>query len=346
MKIKMLRRKFNQGTGSLGSAVGILAFLLIVPLTILVLPENSGAKDWPTKPITLINPFSVGGSTDLVARILAPKMSEILGVSVQVVSKPGAGGITANLEVVKSPPDGYTLLMDSNSGSSIQYACLENLPYKLEERTYINRVTTNPGALIVPESSPWKTVEDLVNALRTNPSSITMAMVSGVTATDINVLQFRAALMAKGVDVSKTRIVSFPKGSGEVVVAQAGGHVDAGFSGIPTSSSLISAGKLRALAVTGAGRYKRWPNVPTMAEVGFPSVDCIYWIGLSGPPGLPANIAKIVDNTVREALSAPDVIDKLDRIGANLAYQPSDVHRKFVFDEAEAIKSIKLKLKR
>jgi tripartite-type tricarboxylate transporter receptor subunit TctC len=343
MKIKMFRRKYHQGTGSFGPVEGILAFLLLVSsFSILVPPVHSGAKDWPTKTITLIIPWPAGGGTDVAGRILAPKLSKILGVPIQTVNKPGGSGIIGTLEAVKAPSDGYTLFIDCGGTSSIQYAWSENLPYKVEERTYIARATSTPRCLIVPASSPWKTVEDLVNSIRTNPSGITFALIGGTGVPDVVIAQFRAALIAKGVDVSKSRPISY-KGTGEVVVAIAGGHASFSAAGPDSASALTDAGKIRVLGVTSAGRYKGWPNVPTMTEAGFPSVDMVFWVGLSSSPGLPANIVKILDNAVRESLNDPDVIAKLDKIGIEPFYQSGDKYRKFVLDEGEAIKALKLR---
>src|SRR5512136_1258896 len=209
MKITMFRRMDNQGRGSLGPAVEIIAFLLIVSLSILVLPINSGAKDWPNKAITVIIPWSAGGGTDVAGRILIPKLSKILGVPIQAVNKPGGSGIIGTLEAVKAPPDGYTLFIDCGGTSSIQYAWSKDLPYKVEERTYIARFIQTQYFLIVPASSPFKTVEDLVNAIRTNPSNISFALIGGTGTPDVNIAKFRAALMAKGVDVSKARPITY-----------------------------------------------------------------------------------------------------------------------------------------
>jgi len=340
MKIKIFRRKFNQGTGSFRPAVEIIAFLLVVSLTLLVLPENSGAKEWPTKPITLIVPWPAGGGADRAARFLAPRLSKLLSVPISVVNKPGASGIIGTLDAVKAPPDGYTLLMDCNGGSSIQYAWADNLPYKVEERTYIARVVFTPMGLIVPGSSPWRTVEDLVNAIRTNPSSISFG--AGAGAPDVPIAQFRAALKAKSIDVSKVRPVTF-KGSGEIYPAVAGGHVSFSVASPGGVNALISAGKIRVLAMTSSARYKGWPEVPTMAEAGFPSVNGLFWAGLGGPPGLPANIAQILDSAVSESLSGPDVIDTLDKMDFFVFYLPGDKYRKFVLDEGKAIKALNLK---
>lgn len=342
MKIKMFRRKYNQGIGFLGPAVGIFTFLLIVSLTILVPSAKSATRNWPTKAITMIVPWPAGGATDLTARVLAPKLSEILEVPVQVVGKPGGSGIIGTLEAVKSPPDGYTLLMDCNGSSSLQFAWSENLPYKPEERTYIARAIFTIESLLVPASTPWKTVEDLVKAIRTNPSSVSFGNIGGTGVPDAALAQFRAALMAKGVDLSKTHMVTY-KGSGETIIAVAGGHVTACMSGIAGTQALISAGKIRVLAVTSAERYKPWPTVPTMAELGYPSVNMLFWAGLGGPPGLPANIVKILDKAVRESLNDPDVVAKLDKLGIVPFYQSGDAYRQFVLDEGEAIKALKLR---
>jgi tripartite-type tricarboxylate transporter receptor subunit TctC len=322
--------------------ISILTFLLVVSLTTLPIPANSGARDWPNKAITVIVPWAAGGGTDIAGRILVPKMSKILGVPVQAVNKPGGSGIIGTLEAVKSPPDGYTLFIDCGGTSSIQYAWSENLPYKVEERTYIAMATSNPRCLIVPAGSPWKTVEDLANAIRTNPGGISFALIGGTGVPDVVIAQFRAALMAKGVDVSKARPITY-KGTGEVVVAIAGGHASFSAAGPDSASALLDAGKIRVLAVTSAGRYKGWPSVPTTAEAGFPSVDMVFWVGLSGPPGLPAHIVKILDNAVRESLSDPEVTAKLDKLGIEPFYQSGDKYRKFVLDEGEAIKALKLR---
>jgi tripartite-type tricarboxylate transporter receptor subunit TctC len=340
MKMNVLHRKFDRGGDCFGSAVTVAVIALLVSTAFAVLPEYSEAKDWPDKPITLVVPWPAGASTDLSARALAPKLSKILGVAVQTVNKPGAGGIIGTLEVLKSRPDGYTLFQDCNGTSSIQYAWAENLPYKIEERTFIARVISAPQALLVPGSTPWKTVDDLVNAIEANPASIVFSNIGGTGNSDVTTAQFRAALAARGVDISKTRMVSY-KGTGEVLPAVAGGHVKLCFATPSGSDPLISAGKLRALAITT--RIRQWPNVPGLADVGFPTVDNEYWAGLSGPVGLPANIVTTLDKAVKEALNDPDIIAKYDKLGMVTAYLPGDAYKKFVIDQGKTIKGLKLK---
>ena len=342
MKIKMFRRKVHRLNKSRVPCVVIFSFLLIALFVFPAPPGHCAAKDWPTKTITLIIPWPAGGGTDVAGRILAPKLSKTLGVPIQVVNKPCGSGIIGTLEAVKAPPDGYTLFIDCGGTSSIQYAWSENLPYRVEERAYIARATSSPRCLIVPASSPWKTVDDLVSAIRTNPAGISFALIGGTGVPDVVIAQFRGALTAKGVDLSKTRPITY-KGTGEVVVAIAGGHASFSAAGPDSASALTDAGKIRVLGVTSAGRYRGWPTVPTMAEAGFPSVDMVFWVGLGGPPGLPANIVKILDNAVRETFNDPDVVAKLDKAGIEPFYQPGDQYKKFVMDEGEAIKALKLR---
>ncbi len=340
MTISIVQRKSTQGTSSFGPVVGGVVLLLVASLLIIVPPANSAAKEWPTKSITLIVPWTAGGGTDRAARFLAPRWSKVLGVPIMVVNKPGASGITGTLDAVKSPPDGYTLLMDCNGGSSIQHAWQKDLPYKVADRTFIARAVYTPMGFVIPASVPWKTLEDLANAIRTDPASISYG--AGAGAPDVPINQFLAALMAKGVDVSKTRAVTF-KGSGDMYPAIAGGHVSFSVAAPGGVNALISAGKIRVLALSAAERYKGWADVPTTAEAGYPTVTGLFWASLGGPPGLSANIVKTLDETVRESLKDPGAIASLAKMDFFPYYLSTDEYKKFVLDEGEAIKALKLK---
>ncbi len=344
MTVKRLRGMATRGGGSLAVAVGIVAFAL-VSLAAIALPVSGAAKDWPDKAITIIVPWAAGGGTDIVARSLAPKMSKRLGVPVQTVNKPGGSGIPGTLEAVKSPADGYTLMWDCGGTSSMQYALAPELPYKVYDRTFVARATTTPEGLMVPASSPWKTMDDLVKAAKTDPSSVSFGMIGGTGIPDVLVYQLKAAMKAKGIDVSKTRMVTY-KGGGELVPAVAGGHVNVAFVSPGEMVALLSAGKIRVLGVTSSSgkRYKGWPDVPTMAEAGFPTVDTYFWVGLSGAPGLPANIVKTLDNAVKEAVKEADqdpaVVAAFEKLGLSTGYLSGDEYKKFVMEEGERVKAV------
>jgi tripartite-type tricarboxylate transporter receptor subunit TctC len=323
-------------------AVGAGTIFLTAALLFSSISAGAAAKDYPNKSINIIVPWSAGGSTDLSARTLAPVLSRILRVSVMVINKPGGSGIIGTLDAVKSAPDGYTLLADCGGTSSIQYAWAENLPYKVEERTYIARAAYTPQALGVPGASPWKNMDDLMQAIRTNPAGFRWSLIGGTGVPDVITAQLRAALMSRGLDLSKTRSVTY-KGTGEVLIALGGNHVDIGFGGVGVATPLKDAGKIRALAVVGSQRYKGWPDVPSTAEIGFGSVDLVYWVGLSGPPGLPASIMKTLTEAIKSAVSSPELTPHLDTIGFVPGFQPPDEYKKFVLQEGEGIKGLKLR---
>ncbi len=335
---------FRRTRGEAGSRVGkrLLAVLLIA-LAMALLPAHGLA--WPDKAITIIVPWAAGGGTDLVARSLAPKLSKRLGVPVQTVNKPGGSGIPGTLEAMKAAPDGYTLLWDCGGTSSMQYALAPELPYNVFERTYISRATTTPEGLMVPAGSPWKTMDDLAKAVRTDPSSVTFGMIGGTGIPDVLVYQLKAALKAKGIDVAKTRMVTY-KGGGELVPAVAGGHVNVAFVSPGEMIAMLSAGKIRVLGVTSPDgrRYKGWPDVPTMAEAGFPTVDTYFWVGLSAAPKLPANIVKTLDgamrDAIREAEQDPAVVAAFDKLGLNTGYLSGEEYVKFVREEGERVKAV------
>ncbi len=334
-------KSFFQPKG-VGGSIAAGALLLILAAAFFSPAALGAAKDYPNKAINLIVPWSAGGSTDLSARTLAPALSKTLGVPVTVINKPGGSGIIGTLEVMKSAPDGYTLMADCGGTSSIQYAWADKLPYKVEERTYIVRAAYTPEALLVPGVSPWKNMDDLTNAIRTNPSGFRWSLIGGTGVPDVITAQLRAVLMSKGLDLSKTRSITY-KGTGEVLIAIGGNHVDIGFGGVGAATPLKDAGKLRALAIVDSRRYKGWPDVPSTAEIGFAPVDLIYWVGLSGPPGMPANIIKTLTDAVNTTVSSTEMIPQLDKIGFVPGFQPSDEYKKFVLSEGNGIKGLKLK---
>jgi tripartite-type tricarboxylate transporter receptor subunit TctC len=318
------------------------AILLLAAAVFFQADAQGAGKDYPNKAINLIVPWPAGGSTDLSARTIAPTLSKILGVPVTVVNKPGGSGIIGTLETMKAAPDGYTLLADCGGTSSIQYAWAEKLPYKVEERTYIARAAYTPEAILVPGVSPWKNMDDVMQAIRTSPASFRWSLIGGTGVPDVITAQIRSVLISKGLDLSKTRSITY-KGTGEVLIALGGNHVDIGLGGVGACAPLKDAGKLRAQANVDAHRYKGWPDVPATAEIGFAPVDLLYWVGLSAPPGMSANIIKTLSDAVSSAVSSPELSAQLDTIGFVPGFQPSEEYKKFVFAEGNGIKGLKLK---
>jgi tripartite-type tricarboxylate transporter receptor subunit TctC len=318
-----------------------ISFLLLIISCLWSAPEI-GAKEYPVKAINLIVPWSAGASTDITARIMAPALSKVLGAPVSVIDKPGGSGTIGTLEAVKAAPDGYTILVDCGGTSSIQYAWAEKLPYNVEERVYMARAILSPMGLSVRGDAPWKTIDDLVADIRKNPSAFRWSLIGGTGVPDVLIAQLRAALMAKGVDLSKTRTVTY-KGTGEVMIALGGGHVDIAFASPSATNSLWAAGKVRPLAISGKERYKGWPDIPSTAELGYPTVNLTYWAGYGAPPGLPPGIVKTWIDAVRATVKDPEVISKFESVGFVPAFLEGEDFKKFVLEEGKSIKGLKLK---
>ena len=321
--------------------VGGISILLLIISCLCIAPEI-WAKEYPVKPITIIVPWPPGPSTDLTPRILAPKLSQRWGVPVSVVNKPGGAGTIGCLEVVKAAPDGYTIMSDCPGTSSIQYAWSEKLPYKIEERTYLVRAILTPGVLAVRGDAPWKTMGDMAKEVKTNPTNFRWSSIGGSGFPDVLLAQTRAAFIAQGIDLSKTRTVTY-KGTGEVMIALAGGHVDMAYAAPASVNPLLSAGKIRVIAVAQDKRYKEWPDVSTTAEQGYPSVKLTFWVGFSGPRGIPQNIVQTWIDAVRALVADPEVLSKFDKIGVVPAFLGKDDFLNFVLEEAKSIKALKFK---
>ncbi len=317
-------------------------FILLLIISCLSIAPAIWAKEYPVKPINLMVPWSAGASTDITARIMAPALSKILGTPVAVIDKPGGSGTIGTLEAVKAAPDGYTILVECGGTSSIQYAWAEKLPYNIEERVYMARAILSPMGLSVRGNAPWKTIDDLVADIRKNPSAFRWSLIGGTGVPDVLIAQIRAALMAKGVDLSKTRTITY-KGTGEVMIALGGGHIDIAFASPSATNSLWAAGKVRPLAVAGKERYKGWPDIPCTAELGYPTVNLTYWAGFCAPPGLPQEIVKTWIDAVRAAVTDPEVIAKFESVGFVPAFLGGEDFKKFVLEEGKSIKGLKLK---
>jgi tripartite-type tricarboxylate transporter receptor subunit TctC len=327
--------------GSLLPGVGISILLFSIVFFVLF-PLEGRAKEYPTKPINLIVPWSAGASTDITARTMAPKLSKVLGVPISVINKPGGSGTIGTLEAVKAAPDGYTVLVDCGGTSSIQYAWAEKLPYNVEERVYMARAILSPMSLSVRGDAPWKTLHEMVEDIKKNPSSFRWSLIGGTGVPDVITAQLRAALMARGIDLSKTKTITY-KGTGEVMIALGGGHVDIAPASPSATNPLWSAGKVRPLAIAGAERYKGWPDIPCTAELGFPTVNLTYWAGYCSPPGTPQNIVKAWIDAVKATVTDPETIAKFDKVGFVPAFLAGEDFKKFVLDEGNSIKSLKLK---
>jgi tripartite-type tricarboxylate transporter receptor subunit TctC len=271
------------------------------------------AQTYPAKPVRMIVGFPPGGGTDILARIVAQKLSEAWGQQVVVENRPGAAATIAANAVAKAPPDGYTLSMGQLTPNAIAPALVPKPPYDaLRDFAPIVLVGTSPNVLVVHPGLPARSVAELAALAKAQPRPLTYAS-SGAGS-----LQQIAAELFKSMAGADLVHVPF-KGSGQAVIDLISGQVDMNFDSIPATIQHIRSGKLRALAVTAARRAGGGlEGVPTMAESGYPGYDLTTWWGLFAPAGTPAEALERIHSDTLVALRQADLKERL----AGLAVEP------------------------
>ena len=251
------------------------------------------AQAYPSKPVKMVVGFSPGGGTDILARIVAQRLTEAWGQTVVVENRPGASATIGAAIVAKAPPDGYTLAMGQLTPNAIAPALFKDLSYDaVKDFVPIILVGTSPNVLVVNPGVPAKTVAELIAHAKANPGKLTYAS-SGAGS-----LQHIAAELFKS--SASVQIVHVPfKGSGQAVIDLMSGQVDMNFDSIPAVTQHVKSGRLRAIAVTSAKRASGLAEIPTIAESGIPDYDLTTWWGLFAPAGTPPEIvAKIHRDTL------------------------------------------------
>jgi tripartite-type tricarboxylate transporter receptor subunit TctC len=286
---------------------------------------------YPTKVIELIVPFTAGAATDLGGRTLARMLESKWNVPLRVINKPGGNTVPAVSDVARSKPDGYTLLVDGPPQSSMIEIVVKNLPYKVVERTFIAVAAYAPLVFIVPADSPYQTLSEVVADLQKDPASVTWTSLGGAGAPDMT---FRQLFKQVGVDVTKTRAVQL-KGAAEAVTMAAGGHVKVAAATYAAIAPSLESKKIRALAVASA---KRWPGalqIPTTAEAGYPGVEVILWVGISGPPGVPSQVGETWNAALKDFLASDAAKIEFQKVGLAPMYLDAGEMRARVLREQE-----------
>jgi len=270
------------------------------------------AQGYPDKPLKLVVPFPPGGPTDIVGRLVAPKLAEGIGQPVVVENRPGAGGTVGSTAVARAPADGYTLLYGSTT-LAIAPSLYRDLAY--DPRTAfapISLVSRGPIIAAVNAQLPAKTLKDFIALAKSSPGGINYGSAGSGTPPHLAAELFKTVA---GVD-----LVHVPyKGGGPAVSDLAGGQVQVCFEGLPTLLPHIKSGKVRALAITGAKRDPALPEVPTFAEAGLPGYDANFWNGLVAPAGTPAEVIARLNSVLVQALATPEVHAALVRLGLEAA---------------------------
>jgi tripartite-type tricarboxylate transporter receptor subunit TctC len=269
------------------------------------------AQDFPTRPVKVIVPFSPGGAVDGPMRVIAQEMSKRLGQQVIVDNKPGAGATIGADLVAKAPPDGYTLLLASQT-NAISATLYRNLPFDpIEDFAPISLIGREPGVLVVNPAVPVKTVQEFIAYVKERPDQVDYASSGNGSGQHLF-----AALLASMTGMKMNHIPY--KGSGQATTDLLGGQVTMSIPGTAGMVGHIKAGKLRALAVTGATRSPQLPDVPTLLESGVSGYEAYVWMGLLAPKGTPA---AILDRLYRElvvVLATPEVRNYMATAGIEI----------------------------
>ncbi|WP_219210541.1 Bug family tripartite tricarboxylate transporter substrate binding protein [Variovorax boronicumulans] len=285
-----------------------IQFLQGVAIALCVVASSASlAQGYPAKPIRLIVPFPAAGATDLFARTLSQKMGEKLGTTIVIDNKPGAGGAIGSDQAAKAAPDGYTLLLATTSTHSIGPA-INKLPYDtVRDFTPIAHVGDAPSIMLVPNSSPAKTVREWIDYAKKNPGKLNYASSGNGT-----IVQLTAELFKSQAGVFVTHIPY--KGTALAIPDLISGKVDVLFDSLPTGMPHVRDGRLRALGVTSLKRSPLAPDLPAIADV-LPGFESNTWFGLYGPKGLPAEMVARINTAANQSLADPEVRDKLSRLG-------------------------------
>jgi tripartite-type tricarboxylate transporter receptor subunit TctC len=258
------------------------------------------AQDYPSRPIRIVVPFSPGGAVDGPMRVIAQEMSKRLGAGVIVENKPGAGATIGTDAVAKSPPDGYTLLLSSQT-NAISATLYPKLPYDaVEDFAPISLIGREPGVVVVNPSLPVRTFQEFVAYVKERPGKIDYASSGNGSGQHLF-----TALLASMTGMKMNHVPY--RGSGQATTDLLGGQVQMAIPGTAGMVGHIKAGKLRALAVTGARRSPQLPDVPTVMESGVPGYEAYVWMGLMAPKGTPPAIIDKLQREVVHALSTDEV---------------------------------------
>lgn len=283
--------------------------LVLLAYVCCLTPLAAWGDAYPSKPIRLVIPFSSGGATDVVARIVAQKLTEVLKQSVVVDSRPGANGIIGTDIVAKAAPDGYTLLASVASAHTLNPS-IYKLPYDpLKDFAAVSLVANLPIMVVAHPSLPAKTIQEFIALAKSKPGQINFS--SGTSLIQLTGELFKSA--------TGTNIVAIPyKGTGPQLTALLAGEVSLTFDPF-TALSQVKAGKLRALAILAPKRSPLLPDVPTLDEVGVRGVDVASWVGILAPAGTPNEIVNRLQGEIAKIVAMPDVKERF----ASISYEPA-----------------------
>ncbi len=273
-------------------------------------PLAAHAQDYPSKPIKLIVPFPPSGGTDVLSRGIAQAIASNTQWNLVIDNKPGAGGNIGLEAAAKSPNDGYTIAMGQTSNLAVNPALYSKMPYDpIKDFAPIALVSSQPLIVVVSSTSPYKTFKELVDASRAQPGVLNMASSGNGTIGHIG-----GELFQRRANVKWTHVPY--KGAGPAVTDMLGGTIQVFFGNTQAVGGLVAGGKLRPLAVTSPKRLAHMPDVPTVAELGYPGFEAATWSGLLAPVGTPQAVIDKLNAEANKALKRPEMAKKLEDEGS------------------------------
>jgi tripartite-type tricarboxylate transporter receptor subunit TctC len=286
--------------------------------------DAARAQTYPNRTITFVVPFPPGGSTSIIGRVIADKMSELIGASIIVDNRGGAGGTVGARSVAKSDPDGYTLLLGYTGTLAIAPSLYRNAGYDpRRDFVAVGMIGSAPSSLVVHPSFAVKTVAELIAYAKANPGKINFGSAGIGTVGHITGEYFARAT---GIE-----IVHIPyKGTGPALSDLLGGHIPMSFSPVATTAGNVKAGLLRGLAVTSVRRNRLLPDVPTMVEAGVPGFDAVLAYGLVAPAGTPRAVIDRLNKALRDALASDEVKKQLELDGTEITPSTPEQYADFI----------------
>ena len=309
------------------SAISRRVFLVLAACCTMLGARSALAEVWPTKPVKIVVGFAPGGGTDVVARVLGQRLTEMWGQQVIVENRPGATGVIGADSVAKAAPDGYTLLMGHVNSNAIAPNFFRKLPYDpIKDFAPVIYVGFVPNVLVVHPSVEAKSVQELVALAKSKPGQLTYASSGNGSTQHLAGEKFK---LLTGVD-----IVHVPyKGSGQAIGDLLGGNVNMNFDTMPPILEPVKSHRLRALAVSTPQRVPQMPDVPTFNELGMTGFDVTNWYGVFAPAGTPRDIVTKINADLLKAMQNPETRAKLEQVGTQIGGGTPEEFAAFVKSE-------------
>ncbi len=291
------------------------------------LPAAAQKANWPTKPVRFIVPFPPGGSVDPLARLVGSKLSSVLGQQFIVDNRPGGSGSIGAGIAAKAVPDGYTYLFVFDT-HAVNPTLIPNLPFDTtKDLASVMLVGTAPMAIVTNPGKPYKSFGDVIKAAKAKPDALTYGSIGSGSLGHLSMILLQQA--------GGFKVVHVPyKGGGPMIVDATGGHIETGIASVAVLSPHVRGGKLRALAVTGNKRTHAMPDVPALAEQGFPGFNALAWWGIFTPAGTPRSILDGMHAELVKVFNLPDVRKQLNEtLGMDLVVSTPEAQQKFLVSE-------------